>query len=344
MKLIWHASDLQETCWIREIFAGLVQEEITDLRLTCFESDSIHVVGSNWPTLVACEDYFRECRARCRHIVLLHLSDEWFSGGYRAYRHFDAVIRNYRTRLTEGSGILTIPIGYPNDTRVGSPILPADSRRYAWSFIGQMKASRREMWKAFDSFEPHLATSTDGPDNRPGSKVTKADFDLILEDSVFSPCPMGNVLLETWRLYESLELGCIPLVERRLGLDYFEELFGPNPIPMFHTWTAARRYAEALLGDKQKLLCTQAALREWWAAHKETVRTQVREIVNGPSRAPELCRYGDLLRNRVPLVHEGLRLAELLRHQSGASLRRRMTRPKRPLQRIINESVRRAHR
>ena len=87
MKLIWHADNLLEVDWLRNVFGNMVEEECTDLNLTCFDDDCIHVVSSNWRPLPAYENYFRECRARCHHLVLMHLSDEWFSGGYALYRH-----------------------------------------------------------------------------------------------------------------------------------------------------------------------------------------------------------------------------------------------------------------
>jgi hypothetical protein len=46
--------------------------------------------------------------------MLFHASDEWFSGGYGLYRHFDAVIRNFATSLAKCDGISTIPEGYSN--------------------------------------------------------------------------------------------------------------------------------------------------------------------------------------------------------------------------------------
>ena len=49
--------------WLRDVLGGLVDEECTDLDLTCFDDDCIHVVSSNWQPLPTYENYFRECRA-----------------------------------------------------------------------------------------------------------------------------------------------------------------------------------------------------------------------------------------------------------------------------------------
>lgn len=340
MKLVWHADNLLEVDWLHDVLGDLVEEECTDLDLSCFDDDCIHVVSSNWQPLPRYEDYFRECRARCRRLVLLHTSDEWFSGGYALYRHFDTVIRNFATGLTDHEGIWTIPEGYANGTRTGGSVRPIAERQYAWSFTGEIKSSRVAMAAAFAVLEPNFLTSTTSIYKDGGRKLSKTEFDDVLENTIFSPCPMGNVILESWRLYESLELGCIPIVETRASLDYFTRLFGAHPIPSFKNWEAARHYAQDALADKSSLSRKQLEIRDWWTAKKQEVRSQVRHVATGPSHQAALRRYGALARNRYPTLHEPLRLAELLRHQSGSSLMRRIKNPVGPLRRIAREGLR----
>jgi hypothetical protein len=340
VKLIWHADNLLEVDWLRHVFGELIDEECTDLNLTCFDDDSIHVVSSNWQPLPTYEEYFRRCRAGCRHLVLFHASDEWLSGGYGLYRHFDAVFRNFATDLAKYEGIWTIPEGYASGTRAPRSIRPITERQYAWSFTGEIKASRIDMASAFAGLEPKFLASTTSIHKDGGKKLSKAEFDDVLENTIFSPCPMGNAILETWRLYESLELGCIPIVETRSILDYFTGLFGPHPIPSFRNWEAARQYAQGALAEKSSLLQKQSEICNWWTAKKQEVRKQVHDAATGPSQRPALQRYGALARNRYPALHEPLRLAELLRHQNSTSLMRRIARPGGPLKRIARESLR----
>jgi hypothetical protein len=340
VKLVWHADNLLEVDWLRDMLGDLVEEECTDLDLTCLDEDCIHVVSSNWQPLPAYEDYFRRCRASCSRLVLVHTSDEWFSGGYALYRHFDAVIRNFATGLARHQGIWTIPEGYANGTRTAGAVRPVTERSYAWSFTGEIKASRADMATAFAGLDPSFLNGTTSIYQGGGRKLSKPEFDDLLENTIFSPCPMGNAILETWRLYESLELGCIPIVETRASLDYFTALLGPHPIPSFTSWAAARQYAERALTDKPSLLRKQSDICSWWTAKKQDVREQVRRAATGPSNHAALRSFGALARNRYPTLHEPLRLAELLRHQSGSSLMRRIRRPGGPLRRIARESLR----
>lgn len=332
MKLVWHATELIEQDWFRYILGDVVDEEIIDPKLTCLDDDTIHVVSTNWARLPEYNPYFQQLRSRCKHIVLMHVADEWFSGGYGSYKYFDLVIRWNHSYLTTAPGIVTVPLGYPNNT--GSSLRPVDRRKYAWSFVGQIKSSRIAMAKAFQGFEPCLLLDSLA---KPDQKISKAEFDAILADTVFSPCPMGNATIDTTRVYESLELGCIPLVELRYSLDYYTNLLGSNPIPKFRNWTEARRFAEDVYRDPHAILALQAEIGQWWQDYKTTMCDNVRQAIRGPSHSAKLQEFSAKVRNRFPIIHEPLRIAEILRHQTAGSLLRRLSRPTGPLTRIIAE-------
>ena len=63
-----------ETDWIRYLLGDLIEEEQIDLGFTCFDDDTIHVISK-------CDAYFSEYRTRCKRIALIHVSDEYLSGG-----------------------------------------------------------------------------------------------------------------------------------------------------------------------------------------------------------------------------------------------------------------------
>jgi hypothetical protein len=73
------------------------------------------------------------------------------------------------------------------------------------------------------------------PNNCPDS-----EYHAILDNTLFAPCPMGNAMLETWRFYEALEAGCIPIIEARPWMHYHERLLGPHPVPTVYRWSQAR--------------------------------------------------------------------------------------------------------
>jgi hypothetical protein len=286
--------------------------------------------------------FFERCRQSNATVVLLHASDEWYAGGYREYQHFDRVIRTYRTRLAQGPGIFTIPLGYPNGMAGPQPLVasahikPAHLRQYLWSFAGEVKSSRREMVNALRDVGPAFIRDSTG------SWLTADEYRALLLDSVFLPCPMGAVVAETWRLYEALEFGCIPIVEKRWSIDYYRDLFGDDPFLRVTNWKEAGdlmlRLSAPTKQTSPELLQLQQRTVAWWAAKKDDIKRRLTAFMRGPSHAAELATFARRPRNRIRELHEVLRLIELIRHQSAGSLARRVANPRKVLAAIRRDS------
>ena len=60
----------------------------------------------------------------------------------------------------------------------------------------------------------------------------------VLSLTEFMPCPNGFVHPETYRVYESLECGCIPIVEN--AYKYYDRLFPNNPFIKVDMWSEAK--------------------------------------------------------------------------------------------------------
>src|SRR5437868_14679039 len=105
------------------------------------------------------------------------------------------------------------------------------------------------MQRGLRGINPHWCRFSDAHEQR----LSEGAFRCLLSDSTFAPAPMGNVMAETWRFYEALEVGCIPIVERHWRLNYFEDLLGPNPIPTFYSWPSARRFMLELRSQPAQL-------------------------------------------------------------------------------------------
>ena len=125
---------------------------------------------------------------------------------------------------------------------------------------------------------PQAVAQSQSP--RPGNfdEVTTAAFDALAE-SVFAPCGMGTAHLESSRIYAALELGAIPIVERRRWLDYFGLLLGDHPLPSVRSWDEAPALMSALLADQHRLGRLQARVVEWWAATKARLAAEAQEDV-----------------------------------------------------------------
>jgi hypothetical protein len=333
LKLVFHQRDqpMGERDWFTFLLSDVVDEVVYDTAFADSSGQAIHVIDGNVAPLATLTAFFHRCRQAGGDLTLLHASDEWCAGGYREYRHFDRVIRTYSTWLAKGPGIFTIPLGYPNG--MARPAAPAGSlRKYLWSFKGELKSSRLEMVEALKDVQPCFLRDQTGP------RLTDEEYRNLLSDSVFLPCPMGAVVAETWRLYEALEFGCIPIVEKRWSIDYYRSLFGDDPFLRVANWREAAQLMLELTAQPQRLEQLQKATIAWWAATKERIKRDLTTFMVGPSYASELARFAQRPRNRRRALHEALRLIELMRHQSTGSLARRIADPRKVLRAIKRDS------
>jgi hypothetical protein len=151
--------------------------------------------------------------------------------------------------------------------------------------------------------------------------MSRIQYQRTLLDSIFSPSPMGSANLECTRTYEALECGSIPIVERRIGLDYYRELLGPHPLPTVRSWPEARNLVHGLLQNPERLDALQAECVAWWAEKKAALRAEVGAFLEERSADTTA---GDK-RMFEPWANSNLwRCAELTRHHDLRTAGRRV--------------------
>jgi hypothetical protein len=329
MKLVWHHPLMRQKDWIRFIFGNVITGEIEDPDFTCFEDDTIHVVSMIFHPLRVMEDYFQQCRRVCKNIVLYHAGDEWFSGGCGPYKYFDNVVRELPSFFTRSEGIACIPLGSPTKEPFNHSWKPASQRKFIWSFAGEIRNTRIEMVKHFDRVPRGNLIDTNS-----SQPLSTSEYYELLRESVFAPCGMGNIITETWRVYEAIESGAIPLVERRMTLDYYGHLFVKHPIPTFSNWRDAATFAKGMMNDEKALDFFQRDITTWWKEYKNKLVDQITTMLSR-SHNDSLLKYSRRPINNNMFLHESLRVVELLRHQSAQNLRRRLVNPIAPMRRIL---------
>jgi Exostosin family len=322
VTLIWHRdiAKVHNRDWIRFLLNGVIHNEIVDLPGQICRPYSIVVEDTRSETPAI----FFEKANKNRPIGLFHISDQYFSFDYRKYRNFDFVIKTHWSSVFETESLLVVPIGYHSDLPFRSDFAPASQRPLLWSFAGGLKASRYDMVQGLSGAEPNVVHATSGVTS-PDPRLDKRQYLKLLEDSIFSPCAMGNVIMESWRLYESLEAGCIPVVEKRTFLRYYERLLIDPPLVFVRSWSEAKERMLTLAGDRAELDRLPRETYHWWQQFKGSLKERVTRLVTERfAAAPKSSGSGV----RVKAVAEmpGWHYAELLRHQSLQSLRWRVQR------------------
>ncbi len=271
LTAIWQRrSELRENDWLDELFGEYIDKHIVDgtrsvVMDNCLLIDSlIHTRN---------ESYYKSFSER-KNAYLLHLSDEHYHGGYQTYKYFKGVFRNYWSPIFESRAIQVVPLGYSNGLSQSGGFKPASSRSHLWSFVGETaRGSRPEMVTELRHMGPHFLRATDVPEAVP---LSPREYQTVLRESVFAPSPMGRLNIECFRLYEALECSAIPIVERRMFLDYYRHLFGAqHPLISVKNWHEAAVIMRDLQRNPNELDRLQESIREWWKTYKIELKCNI---------------------------------------------------------------------
>jgi hypothetical protein len=211
-------------------------------------------------------------------VGLLHISDKHYRCRLDAYLSFGWVWRTYyHSALADDQRVRQLPLGPAaiEEIRVepwGVARRTPTERLYTWSFIGAPTDTGTEMLGAFRTI--------DGGREAGEAEVDPVAYLELLGESVFAPCAAADGHLETSRIYEALELGTIPVVERRRWLDYFHELLGDHPLPTVQSWSEAPAVISGLLADESRLVALHQEVVGWWRATKSRLVNAARADVD----------------------------------------------------------------
>ena len=148
------------------------------------------------------------------------------------------------------------------------------TKKYTWCFMGQVhsQGSRFEMIEALKKTSDQYYCNINSGWQSDDSLDTRV-YREIMEQSIFIPCPRGNSNVDTFRLYEALEVGSIPIVEKS---QYWRNLFGDDcPIIEVESWENAINDIQILSNNQDWLDKYSSDLCEWWSAKKNDIKNKI---------------------------------------------------------------------
>ena len=283
IHLVWQIDPVDsywERDWVKEVLSEVDYEEIYDGNFETLNNHSIIVVSSSMD-LKKCKKYFKALSDLKYKFGIVLLSDENYSVNSGFFNDAKFLFRNYwHKKFVSKKKVLTFPLGYKAGFWKGSSpeeIKGASERGYVWSFAGQTdKSTRVSMVENMRMIAPFFLHETHQW-NDPGSLSAQAYRDILLK-SVFVPCPRGWWNLDSFRVYEALECGCIPIVEKS-PLDYFSKFFVSHPFISVTSWDEAPQVIEELMGDPVRLEAYRSDCHRWWQNYKTHLKKDVRKRI-----------------------------------------------------------------
>ena len=222
-------------------------------------------------------------------LVLVHLSDEEGLDGDLLYPLLPAGTRVWRnfvySRFGRSDGVETFPIGPRHEFLGQQPHRAAADRTDPWAFMGTLWASGNRTL-AVSTFLRALPAGQFHGGRHFGVGVPLELYRRRLLDSVFALCPEGDRHFDTFRLYESLQMGCLPLVVERHN--QARALLGPAfPLPVFDSWAQALAFVQHQLPNPEGLNQLQHQVQRWWSAYRQDLAASLRaSLLNTSAQSP----------------------------------------------------------
>ena len=193
-------------------------------------------------------------------IFILH-GDETCKGDVSMYKHpaVRTVFRNYWRPDCVSSKVIHLPLGYLNGKSGDGTGIIASQRPFTWSFAGAIDRNNRKdiikiLQERFPNNKVHL-TPTWGT----SANLIATEYMDILRKSKFIPCLDGFFNTESFRFYEALEAGAIPIVCID-DKESYKNILKDAPLLILNNWYDNIDFD---WDNKQK------ELLEWWINYKQ---------------------------------------------------------------------------
>jgi len=232
---------------------------------------------------------------KCPFIVI-HISDEhaWDDIRYCSFSMCGHSFKNYcHPKLFNIFNNLTFfPSGYNKsilkDYTGEAPLdISFAKRKYIWSFAGGSEKLRGHIMNKFVEHFPNdhyllYETGSSYHNQQTGLSIDK--YRDMVFNTKFSICPPGGGYVESFRVYEVLECGGIPVVLRSQNKEYEQkrsywgDLYGNEPpFVMADTWEGCIEIMKYLLQNEDIYEKTRRDCYNFWQDHK---KQKGQEIVN----------------------------------------------------------------
>lgn len=240
-------------------------------------------------------DLIRHIKSLGNKIVLYHMGGERLDKDISAYAECDIVIRNYYfpsiiNSSEIGKKILWAPNGFRTGVGPrGKNILKSASQRQCLAaFLGWINNAASYNNERANFAAPAIACGEDlyvMPSNGFAGGYNVGLYSAIMEDSVFAPCPSGNNP-ETIRLYDALELGCIPISlshEFLLSQDALA-MIGPVPFPILGAWSELPQFLLEMkaktISNPDEILALQQRCIDWWSSFTMNMQQKIEHQID----------------------------------------------------------------
>lgn len=267
---------LLEYSWLREIF-GAEFETIQQLPQTTEPvKNAVYIYMK--PHYMNYLHLFEKHEALGIPFYVLHLSDEHGNDPIHFYRYNSCkkIARMYQRSDMKTDKIIYIPLGPYRRSGVDEHTLKG--RNLVWNFYGTSWRGREALLEEWKKITPNSYNFYESwMDSK---QLSSEEYTKMCLNTLFMPCPAGQNV-ETFRLYEALDHGCIPIYVRQPGDDdYFAFLNKNLPIVGFQSWEHPIGFIKNLFQNNTVFLQYYTEMQDGWKRWRESLTFEVQRQLN----------------------------------------------------------------
>lgn len=173
----------------------------------------------------------------------------------------------------------SFPLGYTPQTRPILEKLGYTKKTREWFFAGQVNHTRRkQMAEVLEKLEEITPGKNFYPTDGFAKGLEHLDYFKYLSEAATAICPPGNVSHESFRVYEALEAGCVPILDEISAQNkrgYWDKLFMMHPLPVVKDY---ENELPSLIIEAQDIHLRNYVF-SWWQAYKMSFRSALKEAL-----------------------------------------------------------------
>lgn len=253
---------------------GMIDELLEDEEV----ANGIHDMTDGFVVIPARHqgEYIKEINQILKELnkcVVVLTGDEESVFPWRKLKHPNMKVAVMHPRVGMHDEALKLPNGYRPETRDILRELGRQEKVYDWSFAGQITHDRRtECANILRDMPNGQLTESAGF----GQGLEYREYLKIMSQSKVVACPSGPETPDSFRVYEALEAGCIPVVDsyspNNPTAGFWSYLLGDIPFPIIDKWSSFPALLEELLKDWP---LNANKVVSWWLMKKRELKLEL---------------------------------------------------------------------
>lgn len=232
------------------------------------------IIVAGKPNVIELNEYLLPFKSGV--VILTSEEDSYFDWKAAIPAHMDIWTQYYSPNKSEiKTRLLLGPPSRIKDYKINKHL----PKKYLWSFVGQVQNPFRQqcvdVLKTLPDGFLHIAEAFGGEKNG----VEYQEYLDIMCQSHYVICPAGSMCVDSFRLYEAMECGAVPITDRKAPRDpesfhYWNEVLRDvNPIGQVYNWQQLPGFLESKNPPSE-------IINAWWEEYKTNFEIKLLSMAN----------------------------------------------------------------